>query len=201
MLTTDSQARVCLARVHGDVSGRRLSISANPNGDEERTDVSTWFPAHSAFADVIGHSTYAYALASELAFLVSRSLEASKGCASMDQDEESDTESNLPFPCMIGERVIEDRLFHRLSRELLHARVREGLLQAHVAKRMHTTTSAVSRLENASGHRPTLSTLERYATAVGCTLRIRLVHRDEAWYRHLSTLAGQNVGEPHEVGD
>jgi transcriptional regulator with XRE-family HTH domain len=120
----------------------------------------------------------------------------------MDQaDEESDTGSNPSFPCMIGGRVIEDRLFHRLSRELLHARVREGLLQAHVAKRMHTTTSAGSRLENASGHRPTLCTLERYATAVGCTLRIRLVHRNEAWYRHLSMLTGQNVRDPHEIGD
>lgn len=120
----------------------------------------------------------------------------------MDQaDEEIDTESNPPFPCMIGGRVIEDRLFHRLSRELLHARVRERLLQAQVAKRMHTTTSAVSRLENASGHRPTLSTLERYATAVGCTLRIRLVHRNEAWYRELDAIAGQRVAKANELRD
>ena len=76
---------------------------------------------------------------------------------------------------MIGRRVISDRLFHRLSRELMFARIRAGLLQRQVASRMGTTTSAVSRLENAAGHRPTVTTLDHYAYAVGCHLEIRLV--------------------------
>jgi predicted transcriptional regulator len=76
---------------------------------------------------------------------------------------------------MIGGRVIADATFHRLSRALLAARTRAHLMQRTVARRMGTTKSAISRLENAAGHRPTLRTLERYADAVGCRLEIRLV--------------------------
>jgi DNA-binding XRE family transcriptional regulator len=78
-------------------------------------------------------------------------------------------------PCMIGRRVIADATYHRVSRHLLAARINAGLIQRQVAKRMGTTTSAVSRLENAAGHPPTLLTLERYAQAVGCSLEVRLV--------------------------
>lgn len=78
-------------------------------------------------------------------------------------------------PPMIGRRVIADRTLHRISRYLLAARIDAGLTQAQVASRMGTTASAVSRLENASGHRPTVTTLEHYAQAVGCSLEIRLV--------------------------
>ena len=46
-------------------------------------------------------------------------------------------------------------------------------------------------MENAVGHRPTLTTLDRYAKAVGCTLEVRLVDRNEAWYRELAAIAGQ----------
>ena len=78
-------------------------------------------------------------------------------------------------PCMIGRRVIADATFHRVSRHLLAARINAGLIQRQVAKRMGTTTSAVSRLENAAGHPPTLLTLEHYAQAVGCSLDVRLI--------------------------
>ena len=44
-------------------------------------------------------------------------------------------------------------------------------------------------MENAVGHRPTLNTLERYANAVGCTLEVRLVDNNEAWYRELASIA------------
>jgi transcriptional regulator with XRE-family HTH domain len=40
---------------------------------------------------------------------------------------------------------------------------------------MGTTKSAVSRLEAAGKHTPSLSTLKRYAQAVGCDLQIKLV--------------------------
>lgn len=64
---------------------------------------------------------------------------------------------------------------YTLARELLAARARAGLTQGAVAERMGTTKSAVSRLEAAGGHSPSVTTLKRYAQAVGCELEIRLV--------------------------
>lgn len=78
-------------------------------------------------------------------------------------------------PPMIGRRVIVDRTLHRISRYLLAARIDAGLTQAKVASRMGTTASAIPRLENVAGHRPTVTTLAHYAHAVGCSLEIRLV--------------------------
>lgn len=101
----------------------------------------------------------------------------------------------------IGKRPVADATYHKLSRELMWARMRACLVQRQVAKRMGTSTSALSRLENAIGHRPTLTTLERYAKAVGCSLEIRLVDDSEAWYRELRAIADQRVREPDEVGD
>ena len=40
-----------------------------------------------------------------------------------------------------------------------------------------TTKSAISRLEPAGKHTPSLATLQRYARAVGCDLQIKLVPR------------------------
>ncbi len=64
-----------------------------------------------------------------------------------------------------------------LAHQLLKARARAGLTQAHVAEKMGTTTSAVSRLESAGKHSPSLTTLRRYAEAVGCQLQVKLVPR------------------------
>jgi DNA-binding XRE family transcriptional regulator len=64
---------------------------------------------------------------------------------------------------------------YTLIREMLAARSRFGLTQEAVAERMGTTKSAVSRLEGAGKHAPSLSTLKRYAQAVGCRLEIKLV--------------------------
>lgn len=89
-----------------------------------------------------------------------------------------DIESLSAAPSVIGGRVIADRMHHKVSRELMAARVRAQLLQRQVAARMCTTVSAVSRLESAAGNRPTLTTLEHYAEAVGCRLEIRLVQRE-----------------------
>ena len=76
-----------------------------------------------------------------------------------------------PIQFKVGNRVVSDPIFHRLSRELAYARVRARLLQRVVAKRMGTTT------------------------------RIRLVHPDDEWCRELSALARKRIGEPHEIGD
>src|SRR5438105_13469522 len=61
--------------------------------------------------------------------------------------------------------------------ELLRARRQAGLTQAEVAARMGTKTPAVARLEAGGGsqrHSPSVSTLRKYARAVGCRLEIRL---------------------------
>jgi DNA-binding XRE family transcriptional regulator len=62
-----------------------------------------------------------------------------------------------------------------LVRELLSARVQAGLTQEEVAASMGTTKSAVSRLEAAGKHSPSVSTLKKYARAVGCGVEIKLV--------------------------
>jgi len=62
-----------------------------------------------------------------------------------------------------------------LVRELLEARARAGLTQEEVAESMGTTKSAVSRLESAGKHSPSVTTLKKYAHAVGCDVEIRLV--------------------------
>jgi predicted transcriptional regulator len=62
--------------------------------------------------------------------------------------------------------------------EILKARREAGLSQAEIAFRMKTKAPAVARLESAlaSGkHSPSLSTLRKYATALGKRLEIRLV--------------------------
>lgn len=64
---------------------------------------------------------------------------------------------------------------YALVRELLAARSRAGLTQEAVAELMGTTKSAVSRLEAAGKHAPSMTTLKKYAQAVGCHLEIKLV--------------------------
>jgi DNA-binding XRE family transcriptional regulator len=65
-----------------------------------------------------------------------------------------------------------------LVRELLSARLKAGLTQEEVAEYMGTTKSAVSRLESPGRHSPSVSTLKKYAGAVGCEIEIRLVPPD-----------------------
>lgn len=65
--------------------------------------------------------------------------------------------------------------------EILRARAASGLSQAAVAERIGTTQSAVARLESAdSGHSPSIATLQRYASALGCRLQVRLVRERPA---------------------
>lgn len=71
------------------------------------------------------------------------------------------------------DRIAEE--FEFLS-EILKARVAAGLTQADVAARIGTTQSAVARLESAGGrHSPSIATLQRYASALGYKLQVRLV--------------------------
>ena len=65
-----------------------------------------------------------------------------------------------------------------LLREMLAARKKMGLSQAEVAKRMGTKPPAVTRLESAltSGkHSPSISTIKKYARAIGYHVEIKLI--------------------------
>ena len=66
-------------------------------------------------------------------------------------------------------------LEYQVAGQLLKARSRTGLTQDAVAERMGTTRSAISRLESAGKHAPSLAPLKRYASAVGCELQVRPV--------------------------
>ena len=60
----------------------------------------------------------------------------------------------------------------RLLEALIEARTRAGFSQSEVARRMGVPQSAIARLE-AGTHSPTLSTLARYASAIGADLDVR----------------------------
>jgi len=65
-----------------------------------------------------------------------------------------------------------------IARQLITARSRAGLSQAEVARKMGTTQSTVARLE--SGQRlPAMSSLQRYADAIGHRLEVRLVQGEK----------------------
>ena len=66
-------------------------------------------------------------------------------------------------------------LEYQLANQMLKARARAGLTQDAVAEIMGTTKSAISRLEAAGKHAPSIATLKRYAKAVGCDLQVKLV--------------------------
>lgn len=73
---------------------------------------------------------------------------------------------------------------YALTRELLHARQHAGLTQEAVAKKIGTTKSAISRLESAGKHTPSIATLQKYANAVGCDLVIKLEPKPDKTIPH-----------------
>jgi transcriptional regulator with XRE-family HTH domain len=98
-----------------------------------------------------------------------------------------DPEDGLPvFPGF--REMAEGR--RRLLAELVGQRRSLGLSQTEVAARMGTSQSAVARLEAVAGD-VRLSTLERYAEAVGHTLRWSL--------EPASGNAGKSMGGDAEV--
>ena len=58
-----------------------------------------------------------------------------------------------------------------LARAVIDARVKAGLTQEQLARRMDTTQSVIARLESGRT-RPSTQTLERLAVATGTRLRI-----------------------------
>jgi DNA-binding XRE family transcriptional regulator len=84
-------------------------------------------------------------------------------------------------------------LEYQVAGQMLKARSRAGLTQDAVAQRMGTTKSAISRLEAAGKHAPSLETLKRYASAVGCELQVKFV-------RHKSDVAPKAAIERAAAG-
>lgn len=78
---------------------------------------------------------------------------------------------------------------HRLLRSLVAARHAAGLTQAQVAEEMQTTQSAVSEMEGGITD-PRLSTLQRYARAIGLVIEIEAAPVVD--YR-------QTISMPHRV--
>ncbi len=70
-----------------------------------------------------------------------------------------------------AEAYDELALEYALASQMLKARAKAGLTQDAVAERMGTSKSAISRLESAGRHAPSLATLKKYAAAAGCGLR------------------------------
>jgi transcriptional regulator with XRE-family HTH domain len=66
-------------------------------------------------------------------------------------------------------------LEYHVADQLLKARARSGRTPDAVAELMGTAKSAISRLEAASKHAPSVNALKRYAHAVGCKLQVKLV--------------------------
>ena len=69
-----------------------------------------------------------------------------------------------------------------LLEQLVKARKKAGLSQEDVAHKMGTKAPAVARIEAGGGrlkHSPSISTLRKYASAVGCDLKITLEPKKE----------------------
>jgi len=76
-------------------------------------------------------------------------------------------------------KALYERKYREIEFALLMRKTREkaNLSQEDVAERMHTTRSAVSRLESCGKgrHSPSLETLLKYAQALGYSVKINLV--------------------------
>ena len=97
------------------------------------------------------------------------------------------------------------REYDRLAEEfaflddILKARTEAGLSQTEVAARIGTTQSAVARLESSGGrHSPSIATLQRYASALGYKLQVRLVKEQRRTVRSTRTRAKSARGAERE---
>ena len=73
----------------------------------------------------------------------------------------------------------EARAVRLLSRALAELRERSGLTQAQLAKRLHTTQAAISRLESPTYKSHSLATLRKYLKATGSKMVIRFERSDD----------------------
>jgi transcriptional regulator with XRE-family HTH domain len=82
-----------------------------------------------------------------------------------------------------------------LLRRMIARRKARKTSQATVAQRMETTQSAVSELET-GGTDPRLSTMQRYARAIGCRLEVRLRDDGGDWRFSSAYAVGSVHREP-----
>ena len=71
-------------------------------------------------------------------------------------------------------------LQRKLAEEMKCMRKSAHLTQEDIAQKLHTSKSAIARLESGGGrgkHSPSLKTLAQYAEAIGCSLDIHLRQR------------------------
>ncbi|MEK7558728.1 MAG: helix-turn-helix transcriptional regulator [Patescibacteria group bacterium] len=66
----------------------------------------------------------------------------------------------------------ETRLEYEVAREIIRGRIRSGLTQAQLAKKLKTRQSVISRAESASSL-PSLSFLRKMANALGTSLHVQ----------------------------
>ena len=72
----------------------------------------------------------------------------------------------------IRKAVEENRVEYEIARALIQARIKRGLTQKELARRLRTKQSVISRVENAKTT-PTISFLKRLAEILGTPLRIQ----------------------------
>ncbi len=72
----------------------------------------------------------------------------------------------------IRQALKENELEYQIARALIEARIKKGLTQADIAKKMNTKQSVISRVENAQTT-PSLSFLKRLAFVLNTTLRVQ----------------------------
>jgi transcriptional regulator with XRE-family HTH domain len=70
--------------------------------------------------------------------------------------------------------LARDRTLQVLIADLVAARIAAGMTQQEVARKMWTTKSAICRLESGVCTPPNLSTIEKYANAVGARVEVRV---------------------------
>jgi len=81
---------------------------------------------------------------------------------------------------VVRERVEAARLDAQIAEMILAAREAAGLTQAQLAKRVGTTQSVISRLEDADDQGRSLTMLQRIAAALNRKLEVRLVPAENA---------------------
>lgn len=97
---------------------------------------------------------------------ISRDVEADR--ERIDQMLRNASEAGEPFAVEEASAI----LARKLLGSLIAARTKAALSQAEVARRMGVSQPAIVRLE-AGTHSPTLTTLARYASAIGVDLDVR----------------------------
>jgi ribosome-binding protein aMBF1 (putative translation factor) len=78
----------------------------------------------------------------------------------------------LQHPEYAKEYAAQEEEF-QIARILIRARSRSGLTQKQVAERMGTTQSVIARMESGKPT-PSVKSLQRYAQATGCKMKITL---------------------------